>query len=306
MEEQCDLVEKESEPRDDDDDSDEGGVPVKLKDPKKVGSDSMQTPHDPDVTYSGHKGKGYEVQVTETCDPENDTQIITDVAVTDSCDGDAGATIPILESLIERDIQPDELSADTSYGSGENAVEAACLGTELISPVGGSAKPSEEKPKSDSLLTAADFDIDPGYRRPTKCPNGHESVREEQNPDVKKKVEITFAKEVCEGCADFERCPAKLNQEKNGYVLKADLVKVNIERRRRVEASGDFTPRYNIRAGIEATNSELKRPHGLGRLRIRGRPRVELAVYLKTLACNVKRMVRALTPKNLESVPAAV
>ena len=22
----------------------------------------MQTPHDPEVTYSGHKGKGYEVQ----------------------------------------------------------------------------------------------------------------------------------------------------------------------------------------------------------------------------------------------------
>jgi len=85
LEEQCELVEKESEPCDDHDDSGEGGVPVKLKDPKKVGSDSMQTPHDPDVTYSGHKGKGYEVQVTETCDPENDTQIITDVAVTDSC-----------------------------------------------------------------------------------------------------------------------------------------------------------------------------------------------------------------------------
>ena len=34
----------------------------------------------------------------------------------------------------------------------------------------------------------------------------------------------------------------------------------------------------------------LKRRHGLGRLRVRGGERVRLAVYLKALACNVKRI----------------
>ena len=46
----------------DDDDAEEGKVPVALREPKEVRSSSMQTPHDPAVTYSGHKGKGYEVQ----------------------------------------------------------------------------------------------------------------------------------------------------------------------------------------------------------------------------------------------------
>ena len=50
---------------------------------------------------------------------------------------------------------------------------------------------------------------------------------------------------------------------------------------------------FGIRAGIEGTNSELKRAHGLGRLRVRGGRRVRLAVYLKALACNFKRMVHA-------------
>ena len=49
------------------------------------------------------------------------------------------------------------------------------------------------------------------------------------------------------------------------------------------------------RAGVEATNSELKRTHGLGHLRVRGAPAVQLAVYLKALACNVKRMVNHFT-----------
>ena len=51
--------------------------------------------------------------------------------------------------------------------------------------------------------------------------------------------------------------------------------------------------RYGLRAGIEGTNSEMKRRHGLGRLRVRGGERVRLAIYLKALACNVKRMVGA-------------
>jgi hypothetical protein len=48
-------------PREDDDVAGEGKVPVALKDPKEVRADSLQSPHDPDVTYSGYKGKGYEV-----------------------------------------------------------------------------------------------------------------------------------------------------------------------------------------------------------------------------------------------------
>ena len=58
-------------------------------------------------------------------------------------------------------------------------------------------------------------------------------------------------------------------------------MKVNIEGRRRAEATEEWRKRYAIRAGIEGTNSELKRTHGLGRLRVRGGRRVRLAVYLK-------------------------
>ena len=39
-------------------------------------------------------------------------------------------------------------------------------------------------------------------------------------------------------------------------------------------------------------------------LRVRGRPRVMLAVYLKALACNLKRMVRALMPQPAFPIPA--
>jgi hypothetical protein len=93
-------------PESDDDDAGEGKVPIALRDPKEVRADSLQSPHDPDVTYSGHKGKGYEVQVAETCDEENDVQIITHVAVTPSSGSDTDVTVPVVEALEERRIRP--------------------------------------------------------------------------------------------------------------------------------------------------------------------------------------------------------
>jgi hypothetical protein len=310
--EQCHVGKRgDGRPEADDDDAGEGKVPIALKDPKAVRSDSLQSPHDPDATYSGHKGKGYEVQVAETCDEENATQVITHVEVTPSSGSDAEVTVPVIDSLGERDIRPKELWSDTSYGSGWNAVEAERRGTELVSPVGGAAPKEAETSEEESVrLTAADFQIDVTASRRTVCPGGHQAVAEYEDEDAPERVEIHFAREICEPCPLRPRCPVRwrrrpeLGGERSlgAYVLSTNLVKVNIERRRRAEANGEWHKRYAVRAGIEGTNSELKRAHGLGRLRVRGGRRVRLVVYLKALACNIKRMVRVRLAEKAQTV----
>jgi len=83
-------------------------------------------------------------------------------------------------------------------------------------------------------------------------------------------------------------------------VLDTDRKTAKLEQRRREQTSLEYRDRYANRAGIEATNSELKRAHGLGRLRVRGGERVELAVYLKALSCNVKRYLRVRGGERVE------
>ena len=304
LQDQCDVVKKKQRPARDDDDAGEGRVPVVLKAAKDVSGASLQSPHDPDATYSGHKGKGYEVQVAETCHQDNAVEVITHVEVTDACVSDARATVPTLEALAARDLQPEELVADTAYGSGDNAVEAERLGTELISPVSGSAGAVAEAASADRPLTPTDFQVDMRPEEPAVCPAGHFSTAQASIDAHPHRLEVTFDRPTCEGCALFHRCPARLNRAKDGYVLTVDLKAANLERRRRAQASGEFKQRYAIRAGSEATNSELKRRHLLGSLRVRGRPRVELAVHLKALACNIKRMVRALMSEPDNAIPA--
>ena len=320
------MIADKQRPSTEEDDAGEGGAPVVLKAPEKVGSDSLQSPHDAEATYHGRKGKGYEVQIAETCVETDDDQtdddkadddetddnktddnktdtvnMITHVAVTDACVSDEHATMPVLEALEERGQRPDELVADTAFGSGDNAVNAERLGTELVSPVKGPQMAVDQRPDT---VTEADFLVDARLEDPAICPAGH--LATEQTPCEKKKhhVTLTFEREACETCALRSVCPVRLNKDQDGYAVTVDLKAVNLERRRRAMASGAFGERYPIRAGIEATVSELKRKHGLGALRVRGRWRVELAVYLKALACNIKRMVRALTPKPGAIAPA--
>ena len=50
------------------------GNPVEVKRHKEIPSDSLQNPSDPDATYSGHKGQGYQVQVMETYCKDKESQ----------------------------------------------------------------------------------------------------------------------------------------------------------------------------------------------------------------------------------------
>lgn len=238
LQERCEIVEAAESPKDDDDDRGEGPVPVTLKDPKEVKSNALQTPHDPEVTYSGHKGQGYEVQISQTCqdkntppEQKNPVQLMTEVQLTPSAHSDARATIAMIEALEKAGHKPEKMLADTTYSGAKNAAGAARRDVDLLAPCPAKGKPV------------------PGKSYPTPAPH----------------------------------CPK--TEEEAAEWLKCQ------------EASAEFAKEYALRSGIEGLNSEWKRGQGAGRLRVRGGKRVELTVYFKAAACNLKRALNYwLTP----------
>jgi hypothetical protein len=227
--------------------------------------------------------------------------MITYAEVTRSCDSDEGATVPAVDDLARREIGPEELLADTNYGSTGNAIECGKRGTELVAPVPGPKV--EEAEGVERTIAKADFEIDPKGEKRTRCPAGCEAVSEKRDPETGK-VRAFFDGEGCEACPHRDTCPAKPLRG-GRRVLRTTVHAAALAKRRRYERTKEFKKRYAMRAGIEATNSELKRKHGLGRLRIRGFLRVRLAVHLKALACNVKRMVKYLAGKARKAENAA-
>jgi hypothetical protein len=101
----------------------------------------------------------------------------------------------------------------------------------------------------------------------------------------------------------LDRCPVRAPNHRKKGCLSRDTsgdfrLEVTTELRLRddmyaIQQTTEWRQRYRIRAGIEATNSELKRSHGIGKLRVRRLAKVCFAVACKVIACNIKRWARA-------------
>jgi len=266
----------------------------------KTGGRCVQNPSDPDATYDGCKGQGHKVQLVETCSNENDVQLILTALPQTAADHDAPSLTPVLADLKAKDLLPEQMLADTVYGSDENVQEAAKLGVELVAPMPGAEPESADAPASDAAtatateapmekLTIDDFSVDERTGKVEACPSGRMplNVLYEQGPN-KDKTTIEMKPEDCAGCPCREACP--MRQTKNGkYRLDYTSKQRRQAERRREEDTDAFRQRYAKRSGLESTNGGLKRKHGLGELRVRGSPAVHHAIYLKVAGWNMNR-----------------
>ena len=254
---------------------------VGLKKPAQVASTSLQNPSDSEATY-GHKGKGYQLQLVETCVPDNAFQVITTTQLQGAHESDQKATQPLLKTLADHDRKPQVAFADSNYISGENIVAAQALGVDLHGPLPGRA------PAAD-LLTLDDFRFDPSGQQVEACPWGQPPTRQKparQGPGRR----AYFDRTLCETCPQAAGCPTHLNRTER--CLRWTPAQWATARRRHQQDTPAFKDAYKIRSGIEATISEDKNGHGLGRLRVRGQPAIDLAATFKALAINVKRTLK--------------
>lgn len=276
----------------------EEAVPEEVVLLERPSSGSLQSPADPDATY-GHKGKGYETQLAETCEAGNPFEVVTAVHVNGANESDQHQVDEVLEQT-ERTCgeSPDEMFADAGYASGDNILSARERGTELVAPIG-----SKESKKA--VLGLEQFEFDESGEQLLRCPAGQEP-RKQTRTRGGKTHQAWFHKSQCRGCPHRSQCPAE-NRKRGSLrrVLSFTPASVAIAQRRAEQQTPDFKERYKIRSGIEATNSELKRCHGLGKLRVRHRPRVALSTRLKALALNFKRYLQHLVEVSAESAENA-
>jgi hypothetical protein len=264
-----------------------GGKKVRVKPNAEVASDSLQNPSDPEATYCGHKGQGYQAQIMETCGPVSDEsgdgkesdaglRLITHVFVEPAHASDAHALIPAIDDTKTRGLGPTEVLADSLYGSEKNIEAAQALGTEVVAPVPGGEKKSKSSYLSLFTLT--------GEGGIANCPMGHATIEDVARGNHR---EVAFAVEHCLGCPRRKDCPVK--SVRKGYGFSYDKKQVKMARRRARERTAKFREKYRLRAGVEATMSELNRLTGVKRLRVRGMKAVRYCVTLKVLGLNIFR-----------------
>jgi len=255
------------------------------------GNEVMQNPSDPDATRDGHKGPGYQAQITETCSEANEAQLATAVIPQTAAEDDRNAMGEVLEHLEAKGLLPETLYADTHYGSDASERQCAGKGVDLQAPVarGKAAKPQ-------GALSIDDFVVDEASEIIERCPAGHAPLASQHDAESGK-TRTDMPAEACGSCAFFEKCPAR--RVRDGYRVTHTAKERRLAARRGEQATDAFKANYRIRAGIESTNSGVKRRTGLGRLRCRGAPRVFHKIVMKVCGWNVLRAAATETVRRL-------
>ena len=253
----------------------------------------MQTPHDPDAGY-GHKGVGYAVHVAETCQNEDSVELISAWMVLSANHNDWSKTKPLYALLDAADRVPEVMYADAGYPTPTSLIDARERSSRLHSPVSSKALPDDYVGRD-----AFAYDAD---GRVTACPEGHAPTSHTMRKYHAYDEPILHAvyKGCCEGCPLKGSCAARHSHGDTWVVALDERLKIRDEALT-AKKQDTWWDEYSIRSGVEATMSELKRTHGLGKLRVRGRRKVNLAVGFKMAACNIKRWAKQAADSDIFS-----
>jgi hypothetical protein len=291
FQEQCEIK------KDPDSDTSKGDD-KKIKIKKKTQGETLQSPFDPDASY-GHKGSGYSAHITETCNNSDKTEIITDYEVHGAARSDMGKASDVLDRLEGAGLKPEKLFADGGYPSVPSALKIIERNVEFITPVNRSRIPDE-------VMGRDQFEFNPDGLA-VKCPQGHSPLDHRmlsQNNKKGKSLHAIFDGDTCRKCNILHNCPVRAPNHRARGCKPQDTVgdfRLDITPELRLrdqmysnQQTTEWKEQYKIRSGVEATISELKRRHGMGKLRVRKLAKVCFAVACKVIACNIKRWAKAL------------
>jgi hypothetical protein len=253
-------------------------------------ADSLQSPHDLDARR-GHKGIGYLVEVTETAC--NDVaEIITQATIRPGNVPDKVQGADIIQGLQASGHAPETLLADAGYATSEAFEAASKHDVDLISPAQRTGVPATSLSREHFV-----FDED-GFV--TSCPQGQAPLRhaDRGTDDGRRALHVIMDVEKCCACAERARCPISIKKQAGKRPDAIMDVSIGMRGRDRAwmrmnDPSSPARQSYSMRSGVEATQSELKRAHGLDRLTVRGLARCRTVMYAKVTACNIKRWMRA-------------
>jgi len=268
----------------------EGSAKLKLE--TELNSACLQSVDDLEATFR-RKGpasyKGYVANLAETCDPENDVQLITSVQVAPNNQDDAQLLADALPDLKQR-TNLEELYTDGGFGS--PAVDQLCqaAGVEQFQTAIRGHTPSPDK------LSLAEFTFvfnDQDRPEHITCPYGQTVAI---LPGRTTGFLTSFDARICQTCPFQSTCPAKPLKRQPAFRIYLTLKQIHWARRRR-RSMERLQDGKNPRAAVEACVRSLKHPFRHSKAPVRGLFRVTCLVVASAIMVNTRRIHRYLTQK---------
>lgn len=274
----------------------------------EITSGCLQSVDDLEASYrtkgTGHY-KGYVANITETCDPENEIQLITKIQVAPNNIDDGQLLAEALPNLKAR-TDLDTLVTDGGFGS---QVSDAALQEQNVTLIQTAIRGAQPDPNK---FTLADFDIQQNEQNhPTTltCPQA------QTVPVTAGRTtgwQARFDPAICATCPFQQsgRCPTQPQKRDPRYLLNFTTPEIRTAKRRQNHRKhlGDS---HNLRSAVEATVRSVKHPFPAGILPVRGLFRVTCMAIASAATANVRRIQRyqitkikaALAFKNAQALP---
>jgi hypothetical protein len=263
---------------------------IRLKAGEELSASSLQSPDDWEATYRVKRGEGHQGYVgnlTETCDPENEVQLITMVQVAPNTTDDEQFLVEGLPELKER-TDVEALWTDGGY-TGPDAEDA--LREEQVEHIPTNLRGRRTAPDRLGLETFSWETDDDGVPVTVTCPGKQKA--EVKRARKKDRFVAYFDGPGCEACPLAEECPARPMKRRDARSLNVSLrqVQVALLRQRAVKTRGKGK---NWRAAIESTVRSVTHPFGgqAGKLPVRGPTRVTQILICSALMVNMRRIWR--------------
>jgi hypothetical protein len=281
--------------------SDGGGSDgIKPRPAEDVSAESLQSPHDPEATYRRKNGEeypgGYVVAISETCDPEAEVQLITDVQVVPNATDDGELLKRSLQAQAERGEAPDQMTTDGGFTGpvAEEACEARGVELRPTRIRGGRGDP-DRLGWEDYQWTESD---EKGRPTGVVCPEGEEGTVEPGGSEGR--LIARFEPGACEGCPLLDG-PCRATPRRKGPTMYVSERSVEVARMRQGLREKD----RSVRAPVEATMRSVKRGLKGDKLPTRGLARASMVLHGAALMVNLRRLSRYREKKREKGESAA-
>jgi hypothetical protein len=251
---------------------------VEVKPSGQLNGGTLQSPDDIDATYRKKQGRhchGQSVNVTETANPENELNLLTDVAVCSNNTDDSKILNVRLEHIKDKTPELEELHTDGAYGSEDNDKKMEELEITHVQTAvrGRKAEVSMEIEE----VGEGQYTV--------KCP--YQSVRSEK---ARKRHKACFDVKTCKECPLSNGCSAKEQGDKRTYYFDRSDYLLG-KRNRNIKS---LPPeRRKLRPNVEATVKEFSGAFNhKGKLRVRGLFRTMVYAYSMAVSINFGRIWR--------------
>lgn len=250
---------------------------ITVKASNELNSSCLQSPDDVDATYRVKRKEDYRgqsINITETASPENQLNLITDVAVNANNIDDAEVLTSRIGVMLEKTPDLNELHSDGAYGNADND---AIFAKESIVHIQTAVRGRQCEVSFDiTQLTDTSYQV--------SCPL--QTVAAEATA---KRYKVCFDKSLCANCRLSDKCPVSERKAGNVYYFTYE----DYLRNKRIKSILNIPfERRKIRPNVEATVHEFSCRLRNGKLKVRGNFKTQLFAFSTAIAINFGRIFR--------------